>query len=109
MALGLDPATWARLSPLLDEALALPPERRAAWLAALPADAADLRERLAAMLDPAARSLADAPSLGDDDEEPTRRAGQAIGPSHLIEPLGRGGTSDSTASSSAVRVERDGR
>jgi len=45
-SLGLDAATWARLSPLLDEALELPPVERAAWLDRLPDDAADLRQRL---------------------------------------------------------------
>jgi serine/threonine-protein kinase len=45
-----DPATWARLSPLLDEALDLLPLERVAWLAALrvraPEDAAALQTLL---------------------------------------------------------------
>lgn len=90
--LGLDPATWSRLSPLLDAALALPPERRASWLEQLPPEHADLHDRLARLLDPAARALRDAPTLdGDDEELPCRRVGDRIGPWLLIEPLGRGG------------------
>ncbi|WP_374673110.1 protein kinase [Ideonella sp.] len=46
----LPPGHLARLSARLDEALALPPADRAAWLAALPADDAALREELATLL-----------------------------------------------------------
>ena len=43
-------ADWKRLSPLLDAALDLAPAERAAWLATLPPEHADLRESLAEML-----------------------------------------------------------
>jgi len=43
-------ADWKRLSPLLDAALDLAPPERAAWLAKLPPEHADLRESLAEML-----------------------------------------------------------
>ena len=39
-------AAWKRLSPLLDAALDLPPAQRAAWLAELPVEHADLRDSL---------------------------------------------------------------
>jgi hypothetical protein len=41
---------WKRLSPLLDAALDLPPGERAAWLAELPVEHADLRESLGELL-----------------------------------------------------------
>ena len=40
--LDIDATTWRRVSPLLDTALDLPPQMRAGWLAALPAQHADL-------------------------------------------------------------------
>ncbi len=46
-AMPITAAHWKRLSPLLDAALDLPPAQRAAWLAALPPEHADLRESLA--------------------------------------------------------------
>ncbi len=92
--LGLDAATWARLSPLLDQALALPATERAAWLDGLPASAADLRERLRALLAPGAALLPTAPGAfdaRDADDEPALRAGDEVGNYRLLRPLGTGG------------------
>lgn len=86
----VDPATWQRLSPLLDAALDLPEPARATWLAALPAEHADLRPRLAELLAVDPRALcagAGAAFLGD----ATRHPGERVGPYRLIERLGAGG------------------
>lgn len=85
--LGVDAATWSRLSPLLDEALELAPEQRAAWLARLPAAATDLRAALQRLLDPAAPRLNSPPAI----EAPAHRPGDAIGPYRLLSLLGEGG------------------
>ncbi len=47
---GIDPAVWRRLNQLLDEALDLPPELRADWLASLPPEAEALKPRLTGLL-----------------------------------------------------------
>ncbi|MEO6364417.1 MAG: serine/threonine-protein kinase, partial [Caldimonas sp.] len=100
---------WAAIDPLLDEALDLPPEDRAAWLAALPAAAAPHRAALA-------RLLAAQPAIETDDflDELPRfgvpralahehtaaatgatdlalAAGGAVGPYRLLEAIGSGG------------------
>ncbi len=87
-----DAATWARLSPLLDQALDLPPSERAAWLAALqaqvPEDAAVLQgllERHEAtgrddFLAGSAHAPADNPAIG-----------HRMGPWTIEAPLGEGG------------------
>jgi hypothetical protein len=46
-ALGFDPAQWPRISELLDQALALAPDRREQWLAGLASADAGLRGTLA--------------------------------------------------------------
>ncbi|MEO6280084.1 MAG: hypothetical protein ABIP59_19970, partial [Roseateles sp.] len=90
----LTPEDMSRLSRLLDEALAQPPQGREAWLAALPQDAAHLVEPLRNMLSRAAdpRPLT-LPRLGEwEGEDPTAvHAGDRIGPYRLIEEIGRGG------------------
>ena len=48
--LGIDGPTWQRASPLLDQALDLPPAAREPWLLALPASAADLLPMLRELL-----------------------------------------------------------
>ena len=48
--LGIDAEVWSRVAPLLDQALDLPPAERAAWLDALPAADADLRDTLRDLL-----------------------------------------------------------
>ena len=87
-----DAATWARLSPLLDEALDLPPPERAAWLADVqrraPQDAAPLRVLLDrheaagrdAFLAGSAQSVLAGPA-----------AGHRLGPWTIEAPLGEGG------------------
>jgi eukaryotic-like serine/threonine-protein kinase len=87
-----DAATWARLSPLLDEALDLPAPERAAWLLALqvsaPQDAALLRGLLhrheaasrEGLLAGAAHAVAADPA-----------SGHRMGPWTIEAPLGEGG------------------
>jgi len=91
-------AHWKRLSPLLDAALDLPASERAAWLAALPPEHADLRDRLRELLEthpgietgdflqrlPEFSAVPAALELG---------AGMVVGPYRLLHELGCGGTS----------------
>ena len=91
-----DAATWARLSPLLDEALDLPPAERAAWLAALaanaPADAALLQGLLgrheAACRDAFLTGSALPPAVYP---AAYPAAGHHLGPWTIEAPLGEGG------------------
>ncbi|MBL0087823.1 MAG: protein kinase [Ideonella sp.] len=92
--MALTPADLTTLSHLLDEALALDPEQREAWLAALPAEhqphAARLRQMLAAQSAPDTDDrLSTLPKLGAD--EATARAGERVGAYSLIREIGRGG------------------
>ena len=101
--LGIDAPTWARLNPLLEEALDLPPAQRAAWLDALPVSFADLRDTLRDLLARSARIdtgalLATMPRLDDDDAslhdglyDGLHTAGDRIGPYRLVRQLGVGG------------------
>ena len=87
-----DAATWARISPLLDDALDLPAADRAAWLAALqlraPQDAAVLRGLLERQ-EAASREdfLAGTARAG----APVPAAGHRLGPWTIEAPLGEGG------------------
>ncbi len=87
-----DAATWARLSPLLDEALDLPSHERAGWLAALqahaPADAAALQGLLERQ-EAAGRDDFLAGSAQPFEAHPL--AGQHMGPWTIEGPLGEGG------------------
>lgn len=117
----LPPGHLARLSARLDEALALAPEARGAWLAALPVDDADLRDELAALLadaddaapgsTPPAPRPAGAPAtvidvldalpalaqaaaserLGASTAAPPPEALRQVGPWCLLRPIGQGG------------------
>ena len=100
--LGIDEKTWSRVSPLLDDALDLPPQDRAAWLAALPAQHADLTGTLRELLARAAQVETDAllgtlPKLdtGDasaaDSAAGRHAAGHTVGPYRLVRQLGVGG------------------
>ncbi len=92
---------WPAISPLLDEALALPAAERASWLDARgdvsPARRALLRRILSqqarvdsgAFLDALPPLLEEPPSAGDD----APRAGLLVGPYRLLAPLGQGGMS----------------
>lgn len=82
-------ADWDRLSPLLDEALALEPAARTAWLQALPAEVAGLRALLGRLL---AREAEAAAFLEPGERaSDARRAGDRVGPYRLLSELGRGG------------------
>ena len=87
-----DAATWARLSPLLDEALDLPPTERAAWLAHLQARAPHDALLLQGLL-----QRHEAAGSGDflaGSATPTQTAtpvGQRLGPWTIEAPLGEGG------------------
>lgn len=91
-------ADWKKLSPLLDEALDLPPAQRAAWLAALPPRHADLREQLAALL-AGGRAIETGDFLDRLPEFSATPAalslgpGSVVGPYRLLSELGSGGTS----------------
>ncbi|MFO1316312.1 MAG: serine/threonine-protein kinase [Burkholderiales bacterium] len=94
----MTPEDLARLSTLLDEALALDASARERWLAALPGDARSLEPTLRRLL---ARQAA--PETGDIlDRPPFLRApdagadhafapGETVGPYRLLRELGRGG------------------
>jgi len=87
-----DAATWARLSPLLDEALDMPPLKRVAWLAALRVRAPEDATALQALLDrheAAGRDdfLAGSAHAG----AAVPAAGHRMGPWTIEAPLGEGG------------------
>ncbi len=97
----LAPQEWARLRALLDEALALPPAQRDAWLLALDdTRAAGLKPRLAALLAhaggpaglmltlPKVETLDFASPPGAD---AALAADQRVGPYRLLRELGAGG------------------
>ena len=97
---GLEPARFARLSLLLDEALAVPGERRAEWLAELalgePETAAQASELLASMAAAQADGLLETRDVlrrrlaaAIADEEPL--LGRRFGPYRIIRALGQGG------------------
>ena len=91
-------AHWKRLSPLLDAALDLPPAQRAAWLAALPPEHADLRESLADLLSrgkaiETGDFLARLPPFSAPPTGLSLESGCIVGPYRLLRELGAGGTS----------------
>src|SRR5688572_13476848 len=97
---GIDAQTWSRVGPLLDDALDLPPQDRAAWLAALPAEHADLKHTLRDLLARAANVETDAllhtlPKLDSgtvaDGDPGTHAEGDRVGPYRLVRRLGVGG------------------
>ncbi|MBC7938663.1 MAG: serine/threonine protein kinase, partial [Chitinophagaceae bacterium] len=96
---GIDAPTWARLNPLLEQALDLSPAERVAWLQALPAPFADLRDTLADLLSrtgggETAALLVTMPKLDDDDamvRDGLHAAGDVVGPYRLVRELGVGG------------------
>src|ERR1043165_6766046 len=89
---------WKRLSPLLDAALDLPPGERAAWLAGLPVEHADLRESLGELL-AGGRAIETGdfldrlPEFSAVPSALTLDAGSVVGPYRLLRELGCGGTS----------------
>jgi eukaryotic-like serine/threonine-protein kinase len=89
-ALGFDAADWPRISALLDQAMDLTPDARAAWLDTLsPADRR-LRSVLADLLQGDAQAEPQLPALEAADAEPWHQ-GDVIGPYRLLRLLGQGG------------------
>jgi serine/threonine-protein kinase len=89
-------ADWKRLSPLLDAALDLAPAERAAWLASLPDEHADLRESLAELLAKPVETgdfLNRLPEFSAAPGALTLGPGAIVGPYRLLRELGQGGTS----------------
>ncbi|HEU5136016.1 MAG TPA: serine/threonine-protein kinase [Steroidobacteraceae bacterium] len=87
---------WKRLSPLLDAALDLAPAERAAWLASLPAEHADLRESLAELLTRPVETGDFLNRLPEFSGSPAALAlgpDSVVGPYRLLRELGHGGTS----------------
>jgi len=83
MALPLEiAANWPALSPLLDEALELAPEKRTAWLAGLPQEHWQFRTRLRSLLANEPEPLLDEP------------ASNVVGPWRLVEKIGEGGMAE---------------
>jgi tetratricopeptide (TPR) repeat protein len=95
MKLPCLPEQWPRFSARLDELLALPEGDRAGWLAALPADDADLRDGLAAVLAGLPQAgggfLSGVPPQPSQPPQNGAEPGQQIGPYTLVRELGRGG------------------
>ena len=87
-----DAATWARLSPLLDEALDLPPAERAAWLADLQARSLQDAQVLQGLLERHKAIGHDAFLAGSaTPAQPAITMGQRLGPWTIEAPLGEGG------------------
>ena len=87
-----DAAAWARLSPLLDEALDLPPAERAAWLAALQARAPQDAALLRGLLERQAAASRDGFLAGTAQASAALpAAGHRLGPWTIEAPLGEGG------------------
>jgi serine/threonine protein kinase len=87
---------WKRLSPLLDAALDLAPAERAAWLASLPAEHADLHESLTELLTKPVETgdfLNRLPEFSGSPGVLTLGPGSIVGPYRLLRELGQGGTS----------------
>ena len=91
----LDPDQWRAVSPYLDQALALPEEERAAWLASLGEQDPELAGHLQTLL-AEHRALAEKRFLEQGPAPPLREpglAGQTIGAYTLVSLLGQGGMS----------------
>jgi len=95
-----DSQRWQRVSALLDEALELPPEARAAWLDDACGDDAALRkevEELLAADDTSGDFLEDATAIRSEllrdraESRATARIGERVGAFRLVREIGRGG------------------
>jgi serine/threonine-protein kinase len=90
------PAQWQTISSLLDEALALPPAHRAAWLDTREFPDATLRTLLRDLLDrPGGAETADLigtlPALDRLPDAAQWAPGSIVGPYRLVREIGRGG------------------
>ena len=101
--LHIDPADWALLSRLLDEALELPAAERQRWLAGLAPEHRPLEPRLRELLkhsppggassplDTIPRLDLDPTGAAAGGEPPDARPGELVGPYRLVRPIGEGG------------------
>lgn len=92
----LSPAQWQTLRGLLDEAMALEGDERARWLDGLQGERAAFRSRLAALLEHARGSSAQAlletlPKVETGQFAPAPPPAERVGPYRLIRELGSGG------------------
>ncbi len=92
----VDPDRWRELSPYLDEALDVPPEARASWLASLSARDAALAADLHALLDEQAAAdehkfLAGAVTTPLHSGRSSSLVGQIVGAYRLVSLIGQGG------------------
>lgn len=89
----IDPATWQKLSNLLDECLAQPTAERSAWVANLGPEHADvvpmLRQSLASEAGAGEDFLSTLPRLGGSISN--LELGERVGPYRILSPIGRGG------------------
>jgi eukaryotic-like serine/threonine-protein kinase len=89
----IDPATWPRLSKLLDEGLDLPPDSRSRWIASLGPEYSDVLPALRRMLalDSSAGEdvLSTLPTF--DEPQPILPPGHRLGPYRILSTVGRGG------------------
>ncbi|HEX6721930.1 MAG TPA: protein kinase [Burkholderiaceae bacterium] len=99
---GIDARTWSRIGPLLDAALDLPPQDRAAWLEDLQAEHADLKATLRDLLARAAKletgtllrtlpKLDTGEATATDGHHNVHATGDTVGPYRLVRQLGVGG------------------
>jgi serine/threonine protein kinase/Tfp pilus assembly protein PilF len=92
----ISPERWRALSPYLDEALEIPPDRRAAWVTAISTrDAelgADLRTLLAEQEAVQQERFLDNAVLDARTTVAPALAGQVLGAYRLISPVGQGGS-----------------
>jgi len=89
----LNPDRWQQLSPYLDQALEMPSEERAAWLASLRAENPSLAALLQTLLDEHL-TLAEEHFLEHSPitlAEPPALAGQSVGAYTLVSLIGQGG------------------
>jgi hypothetical protein len=92
-------ADWPAINRLLDEALALPPAERGAWLAALPAEMAELKDTLARLLASTGgietgdflHTLPKLDTAAPGETAAAAQAGSEVGPWRLLRELGEGG------------------
>lgn len=91
----IGPVEWARVEPILDRALELPPDRRARFLDDVCAGQAGLRGQVESLLSREQRLngfLEVLPPIGPDD--PDLDAGGAVGPYRVVGEIARGGMGD---------------